>query len=264
MIEDQLIGEGLMTKMANSVQFELKRRYKVFKPKSGSSRPETESTMREFISPVLIAAVELMIEHVVKSDDELKMKCEKRIIGFEYGGPVDYVILFNLFAILLTEAKHTDLAAALLQNLLQQRAAQQFQAMALVTFEEHPSKRRRFEDESTFKQLLKLGSFGIVSNGAEWVFNKLFLNDPEDDRLMSKVHTSKKYCISLEDPTVDEIKAVLGRICHIINLRMRDVGKVEVYKRVKNSLAQVEANEELIAKNVESSQLDDTVEDVDM
>ena len=105
------IENTVMTNKAKLVQNDIIRRYKICKP----NVKESESTMREFISPILIAAVELMADNVVVDPtDELKIKCDKRILGYEYSGPVDYVILFNTFNILVTEAKNTYLHGALL------------------------------------------------------------------------------------------------------------------------------------------------------
>jgi hypothetical protein len=57
-----------------------------------------EYTMREVISPILIAAVHVM-QHSVK------LVCEKEIEGTVAKGPVDYVFIYESFDIVLTEAK---------------------------------------------------------------------------------------------------------------------------------------------------------------
>ena len=254
-IDAGVIADTLMSNKAVIIVEEMKRRYKVFRPMSTFS--ETETTMREFISPILIAAVELMIDHALKENDELKMKkmCEKRIFGLEFGGPVDYVIFSNMFAIPTTEAKPYDPYSALLQNILQQRSAQEFQAMALWKVANDRCKKRKYiEEDETFAEILKLGSYGIVSNGAEWIFNKLFLGNPDDPHLMHKVYMSNKYCITLTNPTVEEVTAVLSRICSIINRRLGNIGEIEVYKRVKLNMAQINAAENDIVNEVEASQ----------
>ena len=120
----------------------------------------------------------------------------------------------------------------------------------------HPSKKRsRIDNEPAFKALLEIGSYGIVSNGSEWIFNKLFVCDDVNSKSM--VFTSNKYCITLADPTLEEIKKVLGRICYIINQRIADANKVEIYKRMKLSRDQIEAIENRMVNNFEANQMEE-------
>ena len=91
----------------------------------------SEYTMREFISPVLVAVVNLVIDYRAalseSSSDPSKLSLvgERILLGMNAQGPVDYTILFDFVDLVLSEAKKTALETGVVQCLLQQRAGQE-------------------------------------------------------------------------------------------------------------------------------------------
>jgi hypothetical protein len=75
----------------------------------------SEYTMREFISPVLVAVVNLVIDYhrSTLSDSssdpsKLSLVCDRILLGMNVQGPVDYTILFDFVDLVLSEAKNED------------------------------------------------------------------------------------------------------------------------------------------------------------
>lgn len=109
----------------------------------------SESTMREFISPVLIEA--LLIFSSTKS---VRMVAGRRLTGSLGSGPVDYILLYEKFNICVVEAKRDVIEAGVNQNLAQ-----------IVASREDYCRRKRALDDIKY-----IPSCGIVSSGYRWVF----------------------------------------------------------------------------------------------
>ena len=67
----------------------------------------SEYTMREFISPVLIGALRLVVIFLRNSGNagKLSLVCEKIVVGLHAHGPVNYVVVFDCLVIILTKHK---------------------------------------------------------------------------------------------------------------------------------------------------------------
>ena len=155
--------ESQLTKQVDIVAEELLRKVAVL-----SLITASETTMREFMSPVLIAALLLM-----ENNDHLKMHCELPITGEGGNGPVDYVITYNSFDIVLTEAKKLDIAAGMAQNIAQQVASREDFVKGLA-----PIKKRKYSELLADVKLIP--SFGIVTTGDEWLLLKYFYSTDGD------------------------------------------------------------------------------------
>lgn len=116
-IPTNITSNDELAAMAVSVRKELDLRKQVIEIHGA-----TEYSMCEFISPLLIGSVNLMVDYLKAqqtSNEKLSLSCEKQIVGNVYQGPVDYVVVFDCLDIVLTEAKKDmDLKKGVLQNLL--------------------------------------------------------------------------------------------------------------------------------------------------
>ena len=207
-----------------------------------------EQTMREFISPILIWAVSGMIDYLRQESREevLKLSCEKKIVGRSYNGPVDYTIIFDALDIVLTEAKKGQLKDGVLQNLLQLRSGQEFLANALVTTS-LTGKKREQEFDSILGDIVSVPSFGVVSNGKNWMFTRTVC-DP-DDGFKSIIVRSRAYPISLDqtDLDVSEISKVISMVTQIIYTQIQNIDGSEKYKKRKLHAKGVDINKVEIA-----------------
>ena len=155
----------------------------------------SEYTMREFISPVLIGALRLVLIFLKKSSNngKLSLMCEKVLVGLHAHGPVDYVVVFDYLDIILTEAKKVDIPNGVIQNLLQQRASQEFLSNVLLDCNEKgESRKRRFQE--VFEAIASTATCGAVTTGSEWIFTRILYNHGTKK---SQVELSEKYLIPL-------------------------------------------------------------------
>jgi hypothetical protein len=107
--------------------------------------------------------------------------------------------------IVLTEAKSSELKAGILQNILQQRSAKEFLA-----------KLKYSED---LIALTPLSSYGIVSDGSNWIFTKLIY-----DHITRKVFLIKSSsCNILPQLTVENVKKLISRILGMINVQLQTI-----------------------------------------
>jgi len=134
----------------------------------------SEYTMREFISPILVGALRLVLIFLKNSNiaGKLSLLCEKIVVGLHAHGPVDYVVIFDYLNIILTEAKKHDINQGIIQNLLQQRASQEFLTNMLLDVNETGESRKRCFQE-TFDVVASTATCGTVTTGSEWVFTKI-------------------------------------------------------------------------------------------
>ena len=73
----------------------------------------SEFTKRDFIGPVLVAAIILM------NFSNIKMFSERKIVGKFGNGPLDYDIIYNQFHVCVVEAKKENLVQGIYQNIAQ-------------------------------------------------------------------------------------------------------------------------------------------------
>lgn len=155
----------------------------------------SEYTMREFIGPILIGALRLVLIFLKKSGNSgrLSLICEKIIVGLHAHGPVDYVVVFDYLDIILTEAKKLEILPGVIQNLLQQRASQEFLTNVLLDFKETGESRKRCF-QLAFDDIASTATCGCATTGSEWIFTKIRYNNVSKQ---SVVEISEKYIIDL-------------------------------------------------------------------
>lgn len=178
----------------------------------------SEYTMREFISPVLIGVLKVIImyDEVRFGDGKLSMVCEKRIIGKRAHGPVDYSFLFDCLDLVLTEAKRENLDFGIVQNLLQQRACQEFLANTLINYDFIQEERKRKFAEA-FADVARTNTCGITSTGAKWVFSqtKCMYNEITNT-MVTDVFISETIEIDLAAVNEEKLKRLISRIVHLV------------------------------------------------
>eukprot|EP01036_Dinobryon_divergens_P024427 gene24427-32876_t len=154
----------------------------------------SEYTMREFISPILVGALRLVLIFLKNSNNsgKLSLICEKIVVGLHAHGPVDYVVVFDYLDIILTEAKKREISQGVIQNLLQQRASQEFLTNILLDFNETGESRKRSFQEA-FNEIASTPTCGTVTTGSEWVFTKILYHGPGK----SEVVLSERYSLEL-------------------------------------------------------------------
>jgi hypothetical protein len=138
---------------------------------------ESESTMREFIGPVLVQAV-LMFQARDENPHPVKMVAERKLFGSLGNGPVDYILFYKLFNICVVGAKKEDFDQGINRIIAQMVASR----------EDYTWKRQLSSDD-----LKRVPSCGIVSSGSVWVFLMYsFAGDTWS------VRCSEKYLICLD------------------------------------------------------------------
>jgi hypothetical protein len=140
---------------------------------------------------------------------KLSLICEKIVVGLHAHGPVDYVVVFDYLDIILTEAKKLDISQGLIQNLLQQRASQEFLTNMLIDFNETGESRKRCFQEA-FDVVASTSTCGTVTTGSEWVFTKTRYNTLTK---RSKVELSERFSIELgsaKEVLQESIKPILS------------------------------------------------------
>lgn len=118
-----------------------------------------EALVREYISPILIAATNIA--------REVKLWSEKEICGTLATGPLDYAILYKEFYTVITEAKRDNLDSAIVQNLAQMIASRE-----TYLFNTNGMKRGYLDMAG---QIAQVPSTGIVSTGKEWILLRYYL-----------------------------------------------------------------------------------------
>jgi hypothetical protein len=142
------VSLAILDPLVATVVSDLLLRIKVFDLYAAS-----EYTMREFISPILVAGVSLV--------DGVKMTAENFISGSLGNGPVDYDMIYKRFHVCVAEAKRENIAKGVVQNLAQIKASREAYFFSVL------GKRQRDEFEVT-----DLPSSGIVSTGMGWIFTR--------------------------------------------------------------------------------------------
>lgn len=213
---DQTISDHLYDAEAARVYDEVMRRFRCY-----NMIQATEYTMREFISPVLIGALCLTSANnaVSNKDTEVQIVAEKIINGSSGIGPVDYVMSYKSYYIVVGEAKSHNIIDGVYQNLVQQYSALETIANVKVGGifgTERKRKLNEFVGELEF-----LGTYGIVSTGWKWVFTRV----QKDHNGHVRAFHSAEYSITSPKPDYSEtallsikaqIRALLQVIVHII------------------------------------------------
>lgn len=124
-----------------------------------------EYTKREFISPILALSAKIA---------GVKLACEEQLEGSKGKGPVDWVVKFHQFNILITEGKKDNLDKGVYQNLAQLTAASETRKRPCP---------------------VDIPMFGVATTYSGWVFLRLD-PPPTDDRSARLAARSRRFDIS--------------------------------------------------------------------
>ena len=184
----------------------------------------SEYTMREFIGPILVGALRLVLIFLKKTGNSgrLSLICEKIIVGLHAHGPVDYVVVFDYLDIILTEAKKLEILQGVIQNLLQQRASQEFLTNVLLDFEETGESRKRCFQHA-FDEIASTATCGCATTGSEWIFTKIRYNNVSKQ---SVVEISEKYTIDLGSTKEDLQQAIKPILSIFVRMTMDQIDAV--------------------------------------
>ena len=183
----------------------------------------SECTMREFISPVLIGAL-----NVIRNQDII-FRAEYKIEGWSGNGPVDYDFMYKRFHVCVAEAKKEAIESGIAQNCGQLMASRDLYDYSLATSER--KRKRSFEpDEVT----TALKSIGIVSTGTDWVFLQYFHEDGSWKFCRSD---TMQYLLDSENRVALEhgVGRVLCRLVCILRSQIDAVDGFKVPKKAKLS-----------------------------
>ena len=117
---------------------------------------QSETTVRELIGPILVAAAKIATD--------IKLVCEKPIMGSRGNGPVDYAAVYKDYNVVITEAKKNDVTSGLGQNIAQIKAGREDYLRRVLG-------KRKIED--TAFDITTVPCFGAVSTAEKWVFTLL-------------------------------------------------------------------------------------------
>jgi len=183
------------------VRVELQRRSDVFRRFNAS-----ETTMREFISVVLVGAV-LFVNKGVDKKDSIEMIAEHEVRGILGRGPVDYDILLDLFHICVAEAKKEKIENGFFQNVAQMVACRDQYV--------YDNKKRK-RDEPGVDYIQDIPSAGIVSTGDGWILLKYFYEDNVWKICRSKEMNIPMSEIDKPDVCISVLKLIMGRIVSLL------------------------------------------------
>jgi hypothetical protein len=198
-------------------------------------RIATEYTMREFISPVLIGVIKLMLKYLKdhQMSTSLLLVSEKLVIGRLAHGPVDYVLIYDFLDIILTEAKKQDIKDGIIQNLLQQRASLDFLSNVLLDFNLTGRKRKEKFDE-IFRDVSSVPTCAIVSTGEKWVFT-VCERQPDGK---TYVRQSNEISIKLdgsEEELTSSLEVLLSKIANLIHRQIEKLTNNEALNKRRKS-----------------------------
>ena len=186
-----------------------------------------EASVREHVSPVLSLSALIA--------EGLMMKAEPKISGLRGNGPLDCLFLYKKFAVALTEVKDEDIQSGLAQNDAQLVASRQYYKFHLqihVPGLATISKKRKYLEID----ITAIPSFGIVSSGRDWMFQKLV----ETPGIGTIIHKSAIISINLVSGHDAEIKdqmvQVVRRIVWILKEQKAKIDEHPTAKRVRNEL----------------------------
>jgi hypothetical protein len=179
----------------------------------------SECTMREFISPVLIGAL-----NVIKKK-EIKFRTEYEVKGWSGNGPVDYDFMYKEFHMCVAEAKKEAIDYGVAQNCGQTMASRDVYDISLET---EKKRKRSFEpDERT----AALKSIGVVSTGTEWVFLQYFHDDGSWKFCRSD---TMQYLLDSKGTSLENgVRDVLRRLVYILRSQIEAVDTFVLPKKAK-------------------------------
>ena len=194
-------NEELQFEESSIVCKELQRRMEYFNLEKNS-----EYTMRDFISPILLGALELYGKFNKLDNTDVQLVCEKRVTGQVDNGPVDCIVTYKTMNIILTEAKKEKLDSGVLQNICQQVASVQEIARLLKLT---TSKKRKYEE--ILADVEMMSSYGIVSTGEDWIFMR-YCAGAEFGSPRLLISERIQYCLqNLQiEPTCNLIRTIAG------------------------------------------------------
>ena len=166
-------------------------------------RTQNESTVREFITPILVAAARIA--------KDIRLQCEKTISGSKGNGPVDYVAEYKDFNVVITEAKKDNVDDGLSQNIAQLVSSREDYVHRVLGV------KRKIEEVSP--EISSVPSFGAVSTATNWIFTLLE---------GSTVYCTRLFTISLSLPGPDEDGSILRRDLYKVIRQL--VGLLETQK----------------------------------
>ena len=175
-----------------------------------------EASVREYISTILTAAAGIA--------KQIKLSAEREISGRKATGPLDYVMLYKKFYIVVAEAKKDQLKSGVVQNVAQMIASRE-----TYLFNTQGRKRGYLEMAG---QIAQVPSTGIVSTGEKWMLLRYILH-PVPQVLKSAVYSLPISDISLAgtDSTLrSKVVALLEKIVGALNLQKEAVDANEFTK----------------------------------
>lgn len=192
----------------------------------GPINKTSEASVREHVSPVLSLAALIT--------EDIMMKAEQKVSGLRGNGPLDYLFLYRKFPIPVTEVKNEDIEAGVAQNDAQLVAArQEYKRNLQVHLPElkEKSKKRKYLE----LDISSIPSFGIVSSGRDWLFQRL---QEEQGAHTTTIYKSKVMSINLMTGTEAAIKKemleVVRHIVFILKCQKEAVDAHKDAKRVRN------------------------------
>jgi hypothetical protein len=248
--------ESQIKAAAKIVVDDLMVRLKVYKPEI--SERISEYTCREFISPILVYSVNITIDYLKSQNinPSILLCCEKEILGRRYHGPVDYSLMYDIFDIILTEAKKSDITSGIYQNLLQQHASLEF-ISNLFTDKNYVGKRRRDEFEEIYNDLKLFGTAGIITTGNLWTFTKIvyfenakyvYRSDEIALNLNSNDLSQSSSSASQSSAFLEQVTRLMRKICKLI---LDQIDKVNLKKDVVDKYHKATASENIAATILE-------------
>jgi len=198
-------------------------------------RMASEYTMREFISPVLVGVIKLMLKYLKdhQMNTSLSLVCEKLLIGRLAHGPVDYVLIYDFLDIILTEAKKQDIKEGIIQNLLQQRASLDFLSNTLTDFNLTGRKRKEQFDE-IFNDVASVPTCGIVSTGEKWVFTVCERQSGKTDVIQSSEISIK--LDGSEEELTTSLGVLLSKIAYLVHRQIEMMTNCEALNKRRKLL----------------------------
>jgi hypothetical protein len=198
-----------------------------------------ELTCREFISPYLVASIRLALKYMQSKHyhNSLSLVYEKFVNGLHAQGPVDYIIMLDYLDIILTEVKKESATEGIIQNLLQQQASLEYLSNILINADVVGLERKRKFHEIYDELHMSLPTFGVVSNGSEWIFTKCIGNKNHFIEKTS-IAISNTIKINYSEHTVheleDTIKRILFTITNMIIIQIENVKDNPVIQKIRS------------------------------
>uniref|UniRef100_A0A7S0SWT7 Uncharacterized protein n=1 Tax=Chromulina nebulosa TaxID=96789 RepID=A0A7S0SWT7_9STRA len=192
--------------------------------------------MREFISPILVGVVHLMLNYLRSNsiNKSLSMVCKKLLCGRRAYGSVDYVLVYDSLNIIITEANKQNINQGIIQNLLQQRASLDFLSNILVDYNLTGNKRKQMFDE-VFRDVSSVPTYGIVSTGDIWVLTMCKRTD--DGKTI--VIPSKEIIIKLdgtEQQLKDSVQLLLSKLVYIVFIQIDKINQNESHNKRRRTM----------------------------